>query len=161
MRTRQKISVGYPITALTGVPGVIDFQATRCSLYIQSLQISLSPLVEDLAHAAGCCVHSIEEIEEKDESVLSNGTYAVFDFLDLTPSRRKNMLSARWAPFVLFSGGDQVLSLRASYGTKGARISGVSLKVDGAMTTSRCTNLSVARKICLSYIRTYVKEPDD
>lgn len=157
MGRKTKISLGDPITKLSGDPGVVDFQATRCSLHIQKLQRSLKELAVELATAAGCVLCSLADIEEEDEESLANETYAVFDFLDLKTVRRKEMLRAKWAPFVLFVGGKQVLSLRATYDTKGARVSGVSLAVDGANTTSRCKSLSVAKKICISYIKTYVR----
>ena len=156
MGRKTKISLGDPITQLKGEPGVVDFQSTRCSIHIQRLQKSLKDLVVELAEEAGCILCSLGDIEDEDEDSLSNETYAVFDFLDLKTGRRKNLLRAKWAPFVLFVRGEQVLSLRATYDTKGARVSGVSLLIDGSNTTSRCNSLSVAKKICLSYIRTYV-----
>lgn len=160
MGRKTKISLGDPITQMNGQPGVVDFQATRASIHIQRLQRSLRELVVELAEEAGCVLCSLQDIEEEDEESLANETYAVFDFLDLKTGRRKNMLRAKWAPFVLFVEGQQWLSLRATYDTKGARISGVSLLVDGDVQSSRCTSLSVAKKICLSYIRMYIQSDE-
>jgi hypothetical protein len=157
MAKKPKISLGDPITQLRGQPDVVDFQATRCSLHIQKLQRSLRDLAVGLAEEAECPLCGLSELETVDEESLAYETYAVFDFLDLRTGRRKSLLTAKWAPFVLFVGGEQVLSLRATYDTRGARVSGVSLLIDGSSTTSRCKSLSVAEKICLSYIRTYVR----
>ena len=155
-RKNPKTLLDNPVVPLSGEPKVVDFQATRCSLHVQELQSSLRGLAEDLATSANCTLSDLSYLEDESEGALMEDVFAVFDFVDFKTSRRKKMLRATWAPFVLFSHGEQVLALRATYDVNGARVSGVSLTVDGNQHNSRCRKLSVARKILLSHIKTYV-----
>lgn len=156
---KPKIVLEGPATKVDGA-GVVDFQATRCSLHVKELQRSLKEVAVDLAEAAGCILSDLSYLDDQTEEELTKEVYAVFDFVDFKTTKRKQMLRATWAPFVVFVDGQQVLRLQATYDSKGARLSGVTLVVDGKQLKSRCRKSSVAKKILLSHIRTYVRNDE-
>tara|TARA_R100001132_G_C3269567_1_gene91803 strand:+ start:580 stop:1047 length:468 start_codon:yes stop_codon:yes gene_type:complete len=133
-------------------PGVIDFGATRCGVHVRRFQSSLWSSAVALSKDSGWKLYLQEDIDSVEEATLCKTSYMVFGYTDFESRTKGSSLYCTWAPLTIFVCGDQVGSLRSTYDSKGTRVSGVTLKIDGELITSRCRTLKSARKILRSYL---------
>ena len=142
---------------------VVDLQATRLAVCVRKFQQEHQPLFEELAKAAGVPLLTMNNIEDEASEDLGL-ILAVADVHQGLRIRKKDgFLRASWTPFALFIDCKEVCSLKASYDSREAKLTGVRLLVDGEPSISRRKNMkaSVARKVCLSYIHTYFQDEEN
>ena len=141
---------------LEGSTKVFDFQRTRLGFHLRALHADLEGLFKEFAKAASISLTESEDTEQLDLS--RDSVVAVCGPLGIRTRTQDRMLRAYWTPFALFVEGTEVCSLKASYGTDGARLTGIRLIVNGEPSVTRRKKLSVSvvRKVCLSYIHTYL-----
>lgn len=147
-----------------GKSTVVDFQATRCAIHVRKFQTDLSSLFAELASAAEADLISRKQAQDPDtDSRDSRDVVAVVDILRFRSLSEGGLLRASWTPFSLFVDQEEVLSIRASYDSQGSKITGIRFRVDGKYSTSKSKRMttSVVRKVCLSYIQTYVRGHDE
>jgi len=140
---------------------VIDFQETRFRVVSSKFMLQLRPLANELALQLNVDVSSLFSLSLESDSSLASNTYCVFDFLNLSSTKRRGIVRSTWAPIVVFHCGNRVLSLHASYKGKEASLSSLSLvSSSGVETTSSCTSIRSATKVCRSHIRSFLGSKD-
>ena len=134
---------------------LIDFEETRFRIHSLRLQKTLKSLAADLAADLGITISSLEDLTVEDSSVLQDGTYCVFDFLDVKYRRSGGFIGVKWIPIAVFVNGERVFSLHAHYNGNGSNLVGITMRRENEDEYTSCTTLKSATKVGRSYLRIY------
>ena len=133
--------------------GLVDFQETRFRVLSHKFMSSIHSMAVATARSLNVDLYSLADISSEPEENLTTNLYCVFDFLDLSLSKRRGIIRSTWVPFAVFHNGNRILSLHASYKRTGPSLTGISLvSPSGEETHSSCTSINSAHKVCSSHL---------